>query len=108
MSETVRKLTIEELITRMERMENGDVIGLATTVWEDGSAEEWFGIMKIDLSRLDEESNVWVLQYFGGSPSPHIFNDYNNGQYLAADLKAALEDCDLLQEDGTVLLDIND
>lgn len=103
----VTPITIAELIGRMERMKIGDVIGLACGVDEDGDPYDWHGILKIDMSKLDETANVWVMQYFGGSDTPRIFSDYNVGMFLAADLLKGLEECDLLN-DGMVLIDVND
>lgn len=110
MSKVVR-ISIEDLIKRMEDMKNGDIIDLATDAFGEGDSfegEGWFGIMKIDLSRLDDENNVWVLSWYGGSDYPRVFCDYDNGYYLSEDLVLALKDCELLQDNYTVYIDEDD
>lgn len=107
MSET-KHITVERLMNLMRKLEVGEVIGLAADEMDDGTAESWFGLMRIDLSRLDEESKVWVLQYFGGNDSPAILTDYDDEKFLREDLCLALTHRHLLQQDGKVLIDTND
>lgn len=105
----VMSITFEQLMRRMREMEIGDVIGLAT--WMDENTREgegWFAVMRIDLSRVDQDSAVWVIEWFGGSGNPSIVTDYDNCEYLEDDLRKALKDKELLQPDGTVLIDEND
>ena len=103
----VERITVDQLIERMKKMECGDVIGLACGLDNDYEPYDWFGILKIDMSKLDESSNTWVMQYFGGSNTPRIFSDYDDGMFLAADLRKGLEECDLLHN-GMVLIDVDD
>lgn len=103
-----KHITVERLMSMMRKLEVGEVIGLAADELDDGTAESWFGLMRIDLSRLDEESKVWVLQYFGGNDNPAILTDYDDEKFLREDLCKALADRSLLQQDGKVLMDIND
>lgn len=103
-----KHITVERLMNLMRKLEVGEVIGLAADELDDGTAESWFGLMRIDLSRLDEESKVWVLQYFGGNDNPAILTDYDDEKFLREDLCLALTHRHLLQQDDRVLLDIDD
>lgn len=103
-----KHITVERLMSMMRKLEVGEVIGLAADELDDGTAERWFGLMRIDLSRLDEESKVWVLQYFGGSDNPAILTDYDDEKFLREDLCLALTHRHLLQQDDKVLVDTND
>lgn len=108
----VKSITLYQLENRMKAMKTGEVIGLAQETWqvtdepEDGMG--WFGIKLIDLSGVDEVSMVWVVQWFGGSDSPSILSDYDNSYYFIDDLVSILKEKELLQPDGTVLIDEND
>lgn len=100
----VVKITIEELMKRMDKMEIGEVIGLAN--YEDESCDEgggWFGIKKIDLQPV-QDWQVWVIDWFGGSGNVTAMTDYDDGAYLESDLRQALKDRELIQEDGMVLI----
>lgn len=103
-----KHITVERLMSMMRKLEVGEVIGLAADELDDGTAESWFGLMRIDLSRLDDESKVWVLHYFGGNDNPAILTDYDDEKFLREDLCKALADRHLLQQDDRVLIDIND
>lgn len=103
-----KHITVERLMSMMRKLEVGEVIGLAADEMDDGTAESWFGLMRIDLSRLDDESKVWVLQYFGGSDNPAILTDYDDEKFLREDLCLALTHRHLLQQDDKVLVDTND
>ena len=105
----VKSITLNQWENRMKAMKTGEVIGLANWMDEDtNEGEGWFGIKLIDLSGVDEVSMVWVVQWFGGSDSPSILSDYDNSYYFEEDLVSILKDKELLQPDGTVLIDEND
>lgn len=108
----VKSITLYQLENRMKAMKTGEVIGLAQETWqvtdepEDGMG--WFGIKLIDLSGVDNTSMVWVVQWFGGGDfrTPSIL--YDNGYDFIDDLVSILKEKELLQPDGTVLIDEND
>ena len=104
--ERVPRITVEQLKKRMNAMKIGEVIGLACGVGWDGDPYDWFAVKRIDLSDVDADS-YWVIQYFGGSDTASIVTDYNAG-FFDEDLRKILKDKELLQEDGTVLIDTND
>ena len=99
---TVKSITIKQLIDRMKEMEPEDVIGIAGEMDENGEGSMWYGIVKIDLSMIYDGSNVWVLQIYGGFGTPGIISDWDDFDY---DMRKLLDDFDLLQEDGRVLID---
>lgn len=101
----VNSITVQQLIDQMEEMEAGDVLGIAGEMDENGEGSMWYGLVKLDLSLIDEGSNVWVLQIYGGFGTPDIISDWDDLEY---DMRKLLDDWDLLQEEGTVLIDEND